>query len=85
MSEDSTKIKFYATQWCGDCRRAFFYFKRNNIPIEYIDIDESPDGEAYVKSVNHGNRSVPTILFPDGSILVEPNTQEIENKLSSIS
>ena len=84
MSEDNSKIKFYATQWCGDCRRAFFYFKRKGIPIDYIDIDESPDGETFVKSVNNGNRSVPTIIFPDGSMLVEPSTQAIEEKLSNL-
>ena len=84
MSEKSNGIKFYATQWCGDCRRAFFYFKRNNIPVEYIDIDESTEGETYVKSVNNGNRSVPTIVFPDGSILVEPDNQEIEEKLTHL-
>jgi mycoredoxin len=85
MSDNSVQIKFYATQWCGDCRRAFFYFKRNNIPVDYIDIDESSEGEAFVKSVNNGNRSVPTIVFPDGSILVEPGTQEIENKMLLLS
>jgi mycoredoxin len=85
MAEENKNIKFYATQWCGDCRRAFFYFKRKNIAIDYIDIDESPEGETFVKSVNNGNRSVPTIVFPDGSILVEPSTQEIENKIALLS
>lgn len=85
MVGQSNNIKFYATQWCGDCRRAFFYFKRKNIAIDYIDIDESPEGETFVKSVNNGNRSVPTIVFPDGSILVEPSTQEIENKMALFS
>jgi mycoredoxin len=82
MTEESSKIKFYATQWCGDCRRAFFLFKRNNIDLVYIDIDEDPEGEKFVKSVNNGNRSVPTIVFPDGSLLVEPNNQEILDKLN---
>ena len=82
MIDGNAQIKFYATRWCGDCRRAFFLFKRNNIEIEYIDIDEDQTGEAFVKSVNNGNRSVPTIVFPDGSILVEPGNQEILDKLN---
>jgi mycoredoxin len=81
MGEESGKIKFYATEWCSDCRRALFYLKRNEIPFDYINIDQDPKAEAWVIQVNHGNRSVPTILFPDGSILVEPSNEELTNKL----
>ena len=82
MSEpQNTGIKMYGTNWCGDTRRARAVFDRNQIDYEYIDIDKNADGKAYVQSVNNGMRSVPTILFPDGSILVEPSNSELEYKL----
>lgn len=81
MGKEPGKIKFYATEWCSDCRRALFYLKRNEIPYDYINIDQDLDGEAWVIKTNHGNRSVPTILFPDGSILVEPSNEELAKKL----
>jgi mycoredoxin len=34
-----------------------------------------------VVKINKGNRSVPTIVFPDGSVLVEPSNAELEKKL----
>jgi hypothetical protein len=47
-----------------------------------IDIDES--GEEFVLSTNKGMRSVPTILFEDGSILVEPTDTELQYKLGTV-
>jgi mycoredoxin len=83
MIDDEQTIKFYGTDWCSDCRRSFFYLKRKGIPFEYINIDNDSEGEALVIQLNHGNRSVPTIIFPDGSMLVEPSTEELAAKFSS--
>lgn len=76
-----TPIIMYGTTWCGDCRRARRIFERHNIPYEWVNIDQDCDAEAYVKQVNHGNRSVPTIVFPDGSLLVEPSNAQLLDKL----
>ncbi len=78
------KIKFYATQWCPDCLRARRLLDQNIMEYEMIDIDKDAAGRDYVLSVNHGNRSVPTIVFPDGSILVEPSNQVLESKIKQI-
>jgi len=74
-------ITVYATSWCPDCRRAKKFLDDRRIAYTYIDSDQSADGEAYVKQVNHGNRSVPTIVFPDGAILVEPRNSQLAEKL----
>ena len=47
----------------------------------WCDIEEDKVGCAYVESVNRGNRSVPTILFPDGTVMVEPSEAELEKKV----
>jgi len=72
-----TPTKIYATTWCGDCRMAKRWFDSHNIPYEYINIEEDESAAAYVLRVNGGMRSVPTIVFPDGSILVEPGPREL--------
>ncbi len=81
MTENPTKIKIYATSWCGASRRARNVFRDNNIDYEWIDIEEDPEAAKFVESVNHGYRSVPTIVFLDGSILTEPSTAELMAKL----
>lgn len=78
------KIKVYGTPWCGDCRRARRILDDRAMDYEWIDINQDKEGESYVKKTNRGNRSVPTILFPDETILVEPSNAELNNKLDSL-
>ena len=76
------RIVMYAVDWCPDCRRAKFFFQRQQIPYEMVNVDDDQQGASFVKRVNHGQRSVPTIIFPDGSILVEPSTEQLSAKFS---
>lgn len=75
------KIIVYGTIWCPDCKRARKFFGDHQIEYEHIDIDRTPEAVPIVKQLNNGNRSVPTIVFPDGSILVEPSNAQLAEKL----
>ena len=77
-----TQIVMYSVEWCPDCRRAKFFFKRKKIEVLEVDVNADKNAEAFVKELNNGNRSVPTIILPDGSMLVEPSTEELEKKFS---
>ena len=79
------KMIVYGTRWCGDTRRSLRILDGREINYKWIDIDKDPEGEKFVKETNQGNRSVPTILFPDESILVEPSNQELNEKLDALS
>ena len=74
------EIKLYATTWCGGCRMAKRWFDAHGIPYDYINIEEDEHAAAYVLRVNRGLQSVPTIVFPDGSILVEPGPRQLAAK-----
>jgi mycoredoxin len=74
------ELVVYATGWCGDCRRARSFLDDHALPYRWVDIDHDPDGEKLVRKLNRGNRSVPTLIFPDGSILVEPSTLQLKRK-----
>ena len=76
-----TTIKLYGTDWCWDCRRARRFLDEQQIPYQWINIDKDPQAEHEVLEINRGNRSVPTIIFPDGSILVEPSNSKLKEKL----
>jgi glutaredoxin-like protein len=75
-------IIVYGTEWCFDCRRTRQFLNQHQVPYEWVNIDKDREGEQYVKKVNKGMRSVPTILFPDGSILVEPSNNELAQQLT---
>ncbi len=80
--QTAEKIKMYATTWCGDCRRAKRWFDAHGVDYEYINIEEDDEAAELVLKVNNGMRSVPTIIFPDGSVLVEPSSFELAAKFS---
>ena len=71
----------YATQYCPDCRRAKAFLDGNQIKYLAVGLEGNEEAAKFVMSINHGNRSVPTIIFPDGSILVEPSLRELQEKI----
>lgn len=72
----------YSTETCSDCHRAKAFFENNGIKYLRIDLDGNEEAAEFVMNVNDGHRSVPTIIFPDGSVLVEPSWEELRNKTS---
>ncbi|MBI4926841.1 MAG: mycoredoxin [Anaerolineae bacterium] len=78
---EETQIIVYGTTWCGDTRRARRVLDDNQIAYQWIDIDQDMEARKFVEKVNNGYRSVPTIIFPDGSMLVEPSAMDLKAKL----
>ncbi len=79
-----SKIVVYGADWCGDCHRARRFLNQFNIPYQWINIERDELGEEFVLKVNKGMRSIPTIVFEDGSILVEPSNLKLGQKLGII-
>ena len=67
----------YGTRWCGDCKLAKSVLDSEGVPYQWIDIEAEADAVELVQSLNGGMRRVPTILFPDGRVLVEPSRSEL--------
>ena len=74
-------IVVYGADWCIDCRRARRFLNQNQVDYAWVNIEQDKKGEQYVLAVNKGMRSIPTILFQDGSILVEPTNAQLAQKL----
>jgi mycoredoxin len=74
-------IVMYSTTWCGDCRRAKRVFDQLDVDYREVNIDADETAAQYVVEVNNGSRSVPTIIFPDGDVLVEPSNAALTQKL----
>ena len=79
--EAKSELLVYGASWCPDCRRAKEFLGRQRIPYTWIDLESSPEETAVVEKINNGKRIIPTIVFPDGSILVEPSNDELADKL----
>jgi mycoredoxin len=81
MPEYNSLILVYGTNWCPDCIRVRKFLDTRNIDYRWFNIDKDPDACSFVEMTNHGFQSVPTIVWPDGSILVEPSLKQLISKL----
>ena len=81
MLNETSEITIYGADWCPDCRRAKRILDECQALFRWVDIDRDREGEKFVIQTNRGNRSIPTIVFGDGSILVEPSNAELSEKL----
>jgi len=77
----SEPIIIYSAAWCGDFRRGKRFLDTQGVSYVAIDIEHDSEAMAVVERLNNGRRSIPTIIFPDGAVLVEPSNAELAAKL----
>ncbi len=77
-----SQIVMYTTEFCSDCHRAKAFFETNKIDYLRVGLEGNEEAIKFVMKLNNGFRSVPTIIFPDGSILVEPSSKELQTKIA---
>ena len=73
----------YTTTWCGYCYRLKKMLKTAGIAYAEVDIEDDPAAAEFVRSVNRGNQTVPTVRFSDGSTLTNPSLPEVKAKLAA--
>lgn len=76
-----TNLTVYGATWCSDCKRAKKFLGEQRVHYNWVDVEQDAAGLALVERVNNGKRIIPTIVFDDGSMLVEPSNAELAAKL----
>ena len=74
----------YGAEWCGDCRRSKKFLDSNNVKYDYVDVEADKTASDKVIEINNGMRSIPVIMFPDGTHLTEPSDAALKEKLESL-
>ncbi len=77
-------LTMYSTSWCGYCARLKAQLERDGIKFVVVDIEQTPDAAEFVTSVNGGNRTVPTLHFPNGAALTNPTLAEVRAQLAAV-
>lgn len=80
----SANITMYGADWCGDCRRSKRFLDTNSVAYEYVDVESDTSASEKVIEINGGMRSIPVIVFPDGTHLTEPSDNALKEKLESL-
>jgi mycoredoxin len=81
----SGQLIMYTTPWCGFCRNLKKQLARDGIEMTEVDIEQDPAGCEFVMSVNGGNQTVPTVVLPDGTVLVNPSAAQVRERLAAVS
>jgi thioredoxin reductase (NADPH) len=80
-SMSHTNLTVYGATWCSDCKRAKKFLGEQRVHYNWVDVEQDTEGLALVERANNGKRIIPTIVFDDGGMLVEPSNAELAAKL----
>ena len=78
------QITMYSADWCGDCVRSKRLLDELNLTYTLIDIEADSAAADKVIEINGGMRSIPVIVFADGTHLTEPSDIDLKAKLTSL-
>ena len=53
------------------------------VAYRYVDLDADRDATRLVRRLQHGRRRIPTLVWPDGSVLIEPSDDELRDRLTA--
>ena len=76
-----SQVTMYSTPWCGYCQRLKAQMTREGIAYAEVNIEPDPEAAAFVESVNGGNQTVPTVVFPDGAAVTNPSIGQVKSLL----
>lgn len=74
-------ISVYGADWCGDCRRTKAQLTELGVEFEYLDVEANPDLAERAVEIS-GKQSIPVVVFPDGSHMVEPSNPALAARLN---
>ena len=77
-------ITMYGADWCGDCRRSRRLLEELDIQVNHIDVEVDESAAARVQEINGGAKSIPVLVFSDGTHLTEPSDNDLKAKLTSL-
>jgi len=77
----AARLTLYGTDWCLPAVRLADFLRLHAIDFDWIDVDESSQADTYMRQLNQGNRTVPTVVFDDGTVMTDPSQESVAAKL----
>jgi len=79
-TDGTPKIIDYIGPRCSDYRQSKQFLGEQPVRHNWVDIGEDEEGRKRVQDLNDGKQTIPTIIFEDGSVLVELSNAELVAK-----
>ncbi|MDR7280888.1 mycoredoxin [Catenuloplanes atrovinosus] len=80
-------LTMYSTSWCGYCHRLKSQLDREGIGYRVVDIEADEEAAAFVRGVNGGNQTVPTVRIvpPTGGseiVMTNPTIKQVKEAIA---
>ena len=66
-------IRLIGARWSPESFAAKDLLTRNQVPYQWIDLEQTPSARATLASLDVSETQLPVVLFPDGRALISPN------------
>lgn len=80
-TDHTNHLTVYGAAWCSDCKRAKKFLGEQRVHYHWVDVEQNAEGLTLVERANKGKRIIPTLVFEDRSVLIEPSNAELAAKL----
>jgi len=77
-------LTVYTTDWCGYCVRLKRQLEREGIAFTEVNVERDADAARLVMTINGGDRTVPTVVLPNGRALTNPSLTQVKAGLSEV-
>jgi len=84
MTAPETAVTMYTTSWCGYCVRLKKVMQGEGIEFAEVNIETDENAADLVMRANGGNRTVPTLVFADGTALTNPSIDQVKAQLAGL-
>ncbi|MCH8899735.1 MAG: FAD-dependent oxidoreductase [Acidobacteria bacterium] len=74
-------IRVVGTTWSPATHDVKDFLARNQVPYRFLDIERDEDAAAIVDAGSDGAGSIPVVLFPDGTSLVQPERRALAEQV----
>jgi thioredoxin reductase (NADPH) len=74
-------IRVVGNRWSPDSHQVKDFLARNQIPYEWLDIEQSKEGQQLVEYARCSRLQLPLVLFSDGSSLLQPKPLQLAERI----
>ncbi|HJW83163.1 MAG TPA: FAD-dependent oxidoreductase [Anaerolineae bacterium] len=74
-------IRVAGTLWSNESHEIKDFLVRQQIPYQWLDVESDAEARALVEQQHQGELRIPTVFFPDGSFLAQPDLRSLAEKV----
>ena len=76
-----SEVTVYSAPWCPHCKRVKRFLAAHRMRYDQVDIEHDPAGRDRLAAMQDGGRTIPMVVFADGSWSVNPSDEVLARRL----